>query len=103
VGRGLWGGNVREKKDSSSLDEYRECDGSGISRLIGASPKVENALAHPTYRYIRHTAARVGLESTQQGLLSPLAHPSPFPWLLVRRMAIRDSGNLIVPFMHVNN
>ena len=39
----------------------------------------------------------------QQGLLSPLIIPSPFPWLWVRQMADRDSGNLINPFMRVTN
>jgi len=29
--------------------------------------------------------------------------PRPFPWLLVHQAAARDSGNLINPFMHVNN
>ncbi|WOG95152.1 hypothetical protein DCAR_0414455 [Daucus carota subsp. sativus] len=37
--------------------------------------------------------------STQQGLLSPLILPSPFPWLWFRWIVDRDSGNLINPFM----
>ena len=39
----------------------------------------------------------------QQGLLSPLIIPSPLPWLWVRQIVDRDSGNLINPFMRVTN
>ena len=39
----------------------------------------------------------------QQGLLSPLNLPSPFPWLWFRRAVDRDSENLVNPFMRVTN
>ena len=39
----------------------------------------------------------------QQGLLSPLILPSPFPWLWFRWIVGRDSGNLVHPFMRVTN
>ncbi|CAN6989929.1 unnamed protein product [Brassica rapa subsp. trilocularis] len=39
----------------------------------------------------------------QQGLLSPLILPSPFPWLWFRWIVDRDSGNLVNPFMRVTN
>ncbi len=39
----------------------------------------------------------------QQGLLSPLIIPSPFPWLWFRQIVDRDSGNLVNPFMRVTN
>ena len=39
----------------------------------------------------------------QQGLLSPLIMPSPFPWQWVRQIVDRDSGNFINPFMRVTN
>ena len=35
----------------------------------------------------------------QQGFLSPLIIPSPFPWLWFRWIVDRDSGNLVNPFM----
>ena len=39
----------------------------------------------------------------QQGLLSPLIIPSPFPWLWCRWMVDRDSGNWVNPLMRVSN
>lgn len=39
----------------------------------------------------------------QQGLLSPLMLPSPFPWLWFRQIVHRDSGILVHPFMRVTN
>ena len=39
----------------------------------------------------------------QQGLLSPLIIPSPFPWLWFRWILDRVSGNLVNPFMRVTN
>eukprot|EP00347_Sterkiella_histriomuscorum_P023354 403334965 len=43
------------------------------------------------------------VSQAQQGLLSPLIVPSPFPWLWVRQIVDRDSGNLVNPFMRVTN
>ena len=39
------------------------------------------------------------MSQAQQGLLSPLIPPSPFPWLWFRWIVGRDSGNLVHPFM----
>ena len=39
----------------------------------------------------------------QQGLLSPLFLPRPFPWSCFRLVVHKDSQNLVCPFMRVTN
>ena len=55
-------------------------------------------ILHPLIR-----VAGPNYSQAQQGLLSPLTLPSPFPWLCFRWAAGWDSRNLVNPFMHVTN
>ncbi len=55
-------------------------------------------MLHPPGRFTKSDQSQA-----QQGLLSPLIMPRPFPWLWVRQMVDRDSGNLVDPFMHVTS
>ena len=65
----------------------------GISRL----PKL------PLTQHFLSDVRKSGQGQAQQGL-SPLAMPSPFPWLWFRWMVDGDSGNLVRnPLMRVTN
>src|SRR5262249_27435247 len=55
-------------------------------------------MLHLSSHFTKRTQSKV-----QQGLLSPLIPPSPFPWLWFRWIVDRDSGNLVNPFMRVTN
>ncbi|KAL5196292.1 putative uncharacterized protein ART2 [Glycine soja] len=77
-----------------------------IDRLVTLSKKrqclASDSRNNPTYPTIPKSFHKVDL-SLQQGLLSPLIPPSPFPWLWFRWIVDRDSGNLVNPFMRVTN
>ena len=74
-------------------NKWNEIKSSGISRL----PKLPLIL-HPPGHFTESDQSQA-----QQGLLSPLDIPSPFPWLWFHQAVGRDSRNLVNPFMRVTN
>ena len=76
----------------SSQRRKSQCNGirkmtSGASR----SPKL------PLTLHFRSDVTKSGQSQAQQGLLSPLIMPSPFPWRWFRWMADGDSGDHASP------
>ncbi|KAK8667416.1 hypothetical protein V6N13_007566 [Hibiscus sabdariffa] len=75
----------------------------GISKITLKVVVFQFCPRAPTYPTPLKSFHKVGLSQAQQGLLSPLILPSPFPWLWFRWIVDRDSGNLVNPFMRVTN
>ncbi|CAN1191615.1 Putative uncharacterized protein ART2 [Linum perenne] len=63
----------------------------------------ERPLELPLILHLSSHFTKSDKSQAQQGLLSPLISPSPFPWLWFRWIVDRDSGNLVNPFMRVTN
>ncbi|CAL0302167.1 unnamed protein product [Lupinus luteus] len=57
----------------------------------------------PLILHLSSHSTKSDQNQAQQGLLSPLIPPSPFPWLWFRWIVDRDNGNLVNPFMRVTN
>ena len=89
--------NIRYKANwrvsHTPQNKWNEIKSSGISKLPGLP-----LILHPPGHFTESDQSQA-----QQGLLSPLAIPSPFPWLWFHQVVDRDSGNLVNPFMHVTN